>query len=131
MSPPASILLVVEAADDAATVAELIDKVLLGHEGSADWLDEGTLDSQRAFVPLDSTSANGIAHTTWKTLKKTGPRVLGFKAQHPYAAAARRAIQAARLAPSVRMSLCWWSTWIRSPIGSKVFEKLAPPSRLR
>jgi len=93
---PLNILLVVEAPDDARTVAELIDKVLLHHEASPFFgRERHELDEVRSWYDgLLAPEGTQIAHVTWAWLKSKGVRVNRAANDGPYEylRAARRAI---------------------------------------
>lgn len=86
------ILMVVEAAADARTVAVLADRVLV--ERSPAWVDDDLLPYLRDYIGEERDAE--LRFETWTGMRKKGPRVLGHgpagSRKHPYAAAARRAV---------------------------------------
>jgi len=104
-------LMVVEAAADARTIAALVDKVLLESESRPAWLELEHIAYMREWVDLDDDAplSGTSRHLTWTDMKNRGPRVLGHgkegPTRNPYAKAARRAIAACELAATAPNSI--------------------------
>lgn len=101
-TPPHRVLLVVEAAADAHTVACLLDRLWTETDDRGPRVAKEALPQHRTWVELDQRGGSGLPHITWTGIAKRGPRVLGHGAKgatkNSYALAARRAILVAQTA---------------------------------